>query len=77
MDKATTTLERIADARCFAEISAHIPLKKFVWLEVEGEEKTMIDVEYEWVPLTCSKCQCLDILIVNVQLRKLGDQKCT
>ena len=24
-----------------------------------GEEKAKIDVEYEWVPPTCSKCKCL------------------
>ena len=57
-NRSTTTLERIAYARCFVEISAHAPFKKYVWLEMKGEEKSKIDVEYEWVPPTCSKCKC-------------------
>ena len=57
MDKATTSMERVAFARCFVEISANAPLKIFVWLEVEEEEKVNIDVEYEWIPHTCTKCK--------------------
>jgi len=39
MDKATTSYERIAYARCFIKINAKKPLPKSVSLETEGERE--------------------------------------
>jgi len=53
MDKATTQFERLADDHCFVEISSKFHLQKHVYLEIKGRDKVRIDVEYEWIPLTC------------------------
>jgi len=58
MDKATSSFEKLAFARCFIEINVAKPLAKTVALEVEGREKVIIEVEYEWIPPTCTKCKC-------------------
>jgi len=56
MDKATTSVEKLAYAICFIEISANKPLQSSVVLGIEGGEKAVIVVEYEWLPPRCSKC---------------------
>ena len=58
MDKATTTFQKLAFARCFIEIFATKPLPKTVSLEMDGGEKVSIEVEFEWLPPTCTKCKC-------------------
>ena len=71
MDKATTSLETISYARCFVEISANTPLKKYVWLETDREEKVKIDVEYEWVPPVCTKCACFGHLDIQCHSKEV------
>jgi len=73
MDKATSPFEKLAFARCFVDITAKKPLAKSLTLEIEGGENVNIEVEHEWVPSTCSKCQCFGH--VDVPKKNLGGQK--
>ena len=56
MDKATSSFEKLAYVRCFVEINATKPLVNQVKIKVEGGETTHVDVNYEWLPPTCLKC---------------------
>ena len=57
MDKATITFEKLAYARCFIEIFVTKTLPKTVLLEMDGGEKVSIEVVFEWLPPTCTKCK--------------------
>ena len=65
MDKATTSLEKLAFARCFVEISANKPLQQSVKLEVDGEDTVQIVVEYEWLPPKCDKCNTFGHIVTH------------
>lgn len=56
MDKATTSGEILAYARCFVEISASKKLPNHVVLDLEDGERVSLPVIYEWVPPLCQKC---------------------
>ena len=71
MNKATTSLERISYARCFVEISANTHPKKYVWLETDGQEKVKINVEYEWEPPVCTKCDCFGHLDIQCHSKEV------
>ena len=58
MDKATITFEKLAYARGFIEIFVTKTLPKTVLLEMDGGEKVSIEVVFEWLPPTCTKCKC-------------------
>ena len=59
MDKAITSLEKLAYARCFIEILANKALQKLVKLDIKGEEIVQTAVKYEWLPTKCNKCNTL------------------
>jgi len=56
LDSATTSGERLSFARCFIEISAKSTLPGTIKLNLGPDEWVDVQVQYEWVPPTCSKC---------------------
>ena len=56
MDRATTKGERLSYARCFVEVSVAKMLPSSISLKVEDGEELEVEVEYEWVPPSCSVC---------------------
>jgi len=56
MDKATSSFEKLVYVRCFAEINGSKPLVRQVKIDVEGAETTLVEVNFEWLPPTCLKC---------------------
>ncbi|XP_020266255.1 uncharacterized protein LOC109841719 [Asparagus officinalis] len=57
IDKATATGERLAYARCFVEISSRAKLPNSIRMDLGNGEWLETDVEYEWIPPKCNKCQ--------------------
>jgi len=75
MDKTTSSLKKLAYARCFIKISIAKPPVKQVKIEVEGGETAHVEVNYDWVPPICLKCRSFGHLDNQCLTREVWREK--
>ena len=69
MDRITVKQQRLAFAKVCVEVDAGMEIPRFLEVELRNGSIVQVQVDIPWMPIKCSQCKILGMLIWPVQGR--------